>query len=105
MTEDRYINVTKLSNAITKAIELSESMGSHTNSRQRMVYADALQRVNRVIKEQPSADVQPVVHAKWKTHLHSDYVMQCSNCKKVIENGEYDFCPYCGAKMDGDENG
>jgi len=23
----------------------------------------------------------------------------CQNCKKPIENKEYKFCPYCGAKI------
>ena len=58
------------------------------------------------IDEIPAADVQPVIHAKWI----EDYIMTkfytCSNCKKY-KYKRYNYCPDCGAKMDGgngDEN-
>jgi hypothetical protein len=58
----RYIDADKLSASITSAIELSEKIGSDTHSRQRMQYAIALQKVNKIIKEYPAADLSETVH-------------------------------------------
>ena len=55
---------------------------------------------------QPS-DVAPVVHGRWVEHLDE---MECSVCKRQWnycdnDTNTFNFCPNCGAKMDGgDEN-
>lgn len=53
----------------------------------------------------PTADVAPVVHAKWIT---IDGISRCSECGYIpaydsaIDDLFYSpFCPNCGAKMDG----
>ena len=47
----------------------------------------------------PTADVAPVVHAHWIIYTHTmGKVFQCSNCMEVV-NQKWDYCPYCGAKM------
>ena len=50
----------------------------------------------------PSADVAPVRHGRWKCHGDCG-VTECSVCGWSIEEyvGDYDYCPNCGAKMDG----
>lgn len=74
----------------------------------------------RSVKAIPAADVVPVVHGRWKAQLESErdgfqeflwlpdrivgYI--CSNCGgEAIEYvDDYflpDYCPNCGAKMDG----
>lgn len=61
----------------------------------------------------PAADVVPVVHGEWiRESWHSRTVRKCSNCHvnqtvTVYDNGEeekvqYKYCPYCGAKMNGE---
>lgn len=52
----------------------------------------------RRIDQMPSADVQPVVHAKWE--ISSDgYYSYCSRCFGR-PNGELTkYCPDCGARM------
>lgn len=63
------------------------------------------------IKDAPTEDVAPVVHAKWKYRFdtgiyQSDFL--CSNCNGLIEfptaikddEIQYLYCPNCGAKMD-----
>lgn len=62
----------------------------------------------------PAADVAPVVHARW---IHSRYedcseqfeLVKCSQCNHeayamafYVRGGNY--CPACGAKMDGGDN-
>lgn len=64
--------------------------------------------LGRVIEENierfPAADVAPVIHGKWlngKTFLENAV---CSNCKTTYEAyySKYQYCPHCGAKMDGE---
>lgn len=48
------------------------------------------------------ADVAPVVHARW-IPFHSETagdIQYCSNCE-IGNAAKSDFCPNCGAKMDG----
>ena len=57
-------------------------------------------------------DVAPVVHGKWiKDRLISTGggtygVYRCSVCKSGYQDVGYgfDYCPYCGAKMDGGDH-
>lgn len=57
------------------------------------------------LHELPIADVAPVVHARW-IPFHSETagdIQYCSNCK-IGNAAKSDFCPHCGAKMDGGDN-
>ena len=57
------------------------------------------------IDNAPSADVAPVRHGRWEWDTEDIY--RCSNCaekshvKEVMGHPEWDYCPNCGAKMDG----
>ncbi len=58
-----------------------------------------------LIEQMPAADVEPVRHEKWIETFHND-LWFCSNCKLAIDDlmvpgRHYNFCPRCGAKMDG----
>ena len=61
------------------------------------------------IRGMKAANVAPVVHGKWVKPVPSDGDHYCSVCKTpepwFFGYGycEYDYCPYCGAKMDGGE--
>lgn len=65
------------------------------------------------IINQPAADVVPVVHGVWEfSHTSSDgfAIVKCSNCGHdafaiafYVKEGNY--CPNCGAKMGGNNNG
>ena len=52
----------------------------------------------------PAADVAPVMHGEWE-YIGTDKmgnVFRCSNCANRIGlDKETDYCPNCGAKMDG----
>lgn len=57
----------------------------------------------RDIKELPAADVLEVVHGEWKLGK-SGVVYLCSCCGYAAyprEEEEWNYCPCCGAKMDG----
>ena len=54
------------------------------------------------IKVLPAADVVPVVHGKWMP-FHSEAagdIQYCSACE-IGFDAKTDYCPHCGAKMDG----
>ena len=55
------------------------------------------------------ADVAPVRHGKWveKEKYTFGIMYDCSLCEnRILDNGHsWNYCPNCGAKMDGDENG
>lgn len=58
---------------------------------------DCLMNENRCIN--PAADVAPVLHGRW---LHrKNGVAYCSECKVDTVEDETEYCPSCGAKMDG----
>ncbi len=67
--------------------------------------------VKQNIKDMPTADVEPVRHGHWILYrLNSLYIdwqiLECSVCgmNRLRRTGEVlNYCPYCGAKMDGKE--
>lgn len=62
----------------------------------------------------PHVDAVEVVHGEWST-IEDDYcgltALQCSECNQEYWFEDeppikiYNYCPNCGAKMDGDGNG
>ena len=60
----------------------------------------------------PAADVAPVVHGRWEyipQTLNTLSQFRCPFCRwwslDPSIDGAYNYCPNCGAKMDGAENG
>lgn len=75
---------------------------------------EAVWKSARALKKIPAADVAPVVYGRW---IHSRYedcseqfeLVKCSQCNHeayamafYVRGGNY--CPACGAKMDGGDN-
>ena len=60
----------------------------------------------KLLRVVPTADVAPVVHGEWSLESDEDMpnpmfkLVICSACNEKA-NHTYEFCPYCGAKMDG----
>ena len=57
--------------------------------------------------ELPAADVAPVRHGRWieKEKYTFGIMYDCSLCEdRILDNGHHwNYCPNCGAKMDGAE--
>lgn len=58
------------------------------------------------IDSEPAADVAPVVHGHWEQV--DDTKCRCSRCDIIAliglyPHGDKNYCPNCGAKMDGAE--
>lgn len=58
----------------------------------------------------PVADVAPVLHGRF-VHDGQLYVggidwFHCSSCGRLVAGAEerFDYCPWCGARMDGDSD-
>ena len=63
---------------------------------------DAIGEIERV----PAVEAKPVRHGKWINAGHDAFTQyrRCSSCARILANAPaYDYCPGCGAKMDGDE--
>lgn len=59
-----------------------------------------------LIAGQPAADVAPVVHGVWEEADDGDGVV-CSVCREdfctiYLETERFNYCPNCGARMDGE---
>ena len=75
-------------------------------------YGDAIERVDDWLYCQPKGDAVEVVHGEWiETLVPDGYVQKASRLRKKCSvcgwtNAcRYNYCPNCGAKMDGDGNG
>lgn len=64
-------------------------------------------------KDTPTVEAEPVAYSEWEEVKSGkgifDYFFRCKKCHKGTPNKAYiiapDYCPFCGAKMDGgDEN-
>lgn len=63
------------------------------------------------IEDAPAADVAPVVYGRWAdsgryTFPSGNTSVRCTNCGCALTESEYrlnnwNYCPVCGAKMDG----
>lgn len=66
------------------------------------IYADAYNDLAEDFYSIPAADVAPVVHGRWV--FGGDGCVICSKCNEEESNDNHrNYCPNCGAKMDGGE--
>lgn len=92
-------------------IELEKALESLQNKYENMYgcnpsFYAGYQLVLENLKRIKSADVAPVVHAKWIQYLDTDE-WACSNCEEAQICFDFtpkelgmSYCPNCGAKMD-----
>lgn len=53
--------------------------------------------------EQPTVDAEPVRHARL---VNAQPYGECSCCGGLIDSRDrFRYCPYCGARLDGDKHG
>ena len=56
------------------------------------------------LEEMPTVDAVEVVHGRWICLEPVMCLFVCSECGKRIVHESFNYCPNCGAKMDGDGN-
>lgn len=81
-----------------------------TNSDRELQAEDDFELFRSLVKAEPTADVAEVKHGEWKK-IDGDWrepstgrpltMHQCSCCGEPYQNAPYNYCPNCGAKMDG----
>ena len=67
--------------------------------------------VHNAITNAPTIEAEPVRHGRWEQRTDFNGFLTCSNCHNcnIIEEvfwryANYNYCPNCGAKMDGDKH-
>ena len=63
--------------------------------------------IRQNIMDIPAADVSLVCHGQWETNSDRPDSLICSVCKCGFDMWKHDphnYCPNCGAKMDGGKN-
>ena len=73
--------------------------------------AEGFTEADDVILSMPTVDAVEVVHGRWvKKTADYVYYYACSECGEPVLKSQWgndffsDYCPNCGAKMDGDGN-
>ncbi len=67
------------------------------------LYVESLKRQKPYVEKEP-VKIQPVKHGRWDGYICSE----CNECADYFVSGDFyfdekpNFCPNCGAKMDGD---
>ena len=78
-----------------------------TPDREEMIPVLAIDK--KWVDKAPTVDAVEVVHGRWEKAEYHGF-LRCDQCKDVYINeewladGKWNYCPNCGAKMDGDGN-
>ena len=92
-----------MSDYISRDVAIIEFMDNDIDHIQAPNGKEAVQ----ILSDIPAADVVPVVHGRWlpqkENHEFKEAWMKCSVCGYPVSRwtGNTNFCPNCGAKMDG----
>lgn len=66
----------------------------------KLTKADEL--LQKILEEYGTADIAPVRHGRWRLSEYAGInYYQCSLCGHSVSPTAYNYCPNCGAKMDG----
>lgn len=78
-------------------------------------FINGIESVLEYAENLPAADVAPVVHGRWDdsgyyTFPGGSTAVRCTECGCALTVSEFrlnnwNYCPVCGAKMDGGDNG
>ena len=62
--------------------------------------------ISQMIDDTPTVDAEPMRHGLWNPKIIAlgTMVFKCSECQKYSDV-HWAYCSYCGAKMDGGEDG
>ena len=85
-------------------VKLLRSLGSRDYRREKGTIQEAIKMVS-FPEYTPSADVAPMVYGRWETSSDRPDSLICSVCKCGFDMWKHDphnYCPNCGAKMDGE---
>ena len=91
-----------------KTVELLRSLGNREYRKEKGTIQDAIKMISYQ-EYTPAANVAPVIHGRW---LRADDFVICSQCEAEMNQKNSlgvdnfkNYCPNCGARMDGNKNG
>lgn len=94
---DEYIRKEDALNAISCDITITGRENAETVCKAIASFTDG-------IKALEPADVAPVVHSRWEYKCGEIQCPECGNrIHRIDLSGCLNFCPNCGAKMDGEK--
>ena len=98
--EKRLIDVNKVIASMQKCLD-------EAPDKKDTVAYFAFESIITALKQEPTVDAVEVVHGRWiLTHGEDGLYYDCSICGHCAGRGrKSNYCPNCGAKMDGDGNG
>ena len=88
---DEYISKQAFNDAIREAVR------KYPNT-----FYNGLEVARKIAHDMDAADVAPVRHGRWEVCSIRDCLYTCSECY-CFPRGRTQYCPKCGAKMDGGE--
>lgn len=105
---DEYIRKAEAIEAVDFGITLASAINLETGEwselfkRENDELREAIERIQKI----ESADVAPVVHGEWLP-TNDDNKKRCNKCDTIVliamyPTGNANYCPNCGAKMDGE---
>lgn len=89
-----------------KRSELQAAMKSVTDDTTCPLHLAA--EIDQIIDLAPAADVQEVRHGVYDWVSEDSNIAECSCCSFQVEHplfNDFNYCPYCGAKLDGERSG
>lgn len=105
----KLIDGDDLCKVLEEAQNLSLKMGKTSHSKYRETYAEALENVRKVVQNRSPIDANPVTYGHWIPNWIPDDDdldgywdgYKCSICDEVLHDRPTNYCPDCGAKMNG----
>lgn len=94
----------RLIDADSLQAKLERKKADVANQRYTEGWNDCLMRVKSMVSKAPTIYAVPVVYGYWETNSDRLDSLICSVCKCGFDMWKHDphnFCPNCGAKMDG----
>lgn len=96
----RYIDADKIEEVIRNDVPLKYFMTSSYN----VAIKNGLKIAEILNDKIPTSDVKEVKHGQWiKDRNFNDDLVRCSACH-ILSDRQPNYCPYCGARMDGGVN-
>lgn len=102
-------------NKIKEAIDRLESLKEHCKSVQDIdectkceEYFTAIDTAVEVLENLPTVENEPLKHGTWELkYIANGHYWECSCCHtkpNIYITKDTNYCPNCGAKMDGEES-
>ena len=93
-TEKRLIDANALIEHLTRSIDAEKGL-----------FRAVCVAIKCFVEQMPTVDAVEVVHGRWEQARYTEAPLHiCSECDKP-EYKQHNYCPNCGAKMDGDGDG